>query len=89
MCGSCRQLLTHLCARHHAEAFYIRLQFYLALSRWSLDLTMSVNLLEEVVVLGLYKKVVPKSAVSKKSWSWQPCVYIYSNNNVIIRTMVI
>ena len=34
MCGSCLRLLTHFCARCHAETFHIRLQFHLALFRW-------------------------------------------------------
>ena len=34
MWGPCLQLLTHLCARHHAEASHIRLELHLTLSRW-------------------------------------------------------
>ena len=34
ICKPCLQLLTHLCARPHAEASHTRLQFHLALSRW-------------------------------------------------------
>ena len=33
----CLQLLTHHCARHHAEAYHTRLQLHPALSRWLLS----------------------------------------------------
>ena len=53
MCSSCLQLLTHLCARHHAEASHTRLQLHLALSRWRWGACSSSNSKKKMFSLTL------------------------------------